>query len=459
MIEPRVQPALERPLPEPRTAEAPPPSRAELLEERILSRTAALSVVGLGYVGLPLSLTFGEAGFAVTGVDVDAAKVAALVRGRSHVTDVSDDELLRAVATERLVPTTDWSVLARADVVTICVPTPLRKTKDPDLTYVVAATEEVARRLHPGQLVILESTTYPGTTEELVLPKLLESGLEVGLDFFLAFSPERVDPGNPSFKTRDIPKVVGGVTPACTHLAATLYRQAMSRVVPVSCTRVAEMVKLLENTFRSVNIALVNEMALMCSHMGIDVWEVIAGAATKPFGFMPFYPGPGLGGHCIPIDPIYLQWRARLDGFEPQFIQLAQKINGDMPQFVVRRAMDLLNEAGKALKGARVHLIGVTYKKDISDCRESPAMEILRGLLERGAEVSYSDPFVPELALDERRLESRLLEPGFVAARDLVIVVTDHSSFDYRAIAEAAPVVLDTRNALADLGAAHVRKL
>ncbi|HUP41806.1 MAG TPA: nucleotide sugar dehydrogenase [Thermoanaerobaculia bacterium] len=432
---------------------------ADRLEERIVSRTASLGVVGLGYVGLPLGLTFGDAGFSVTGIDVDAGKVAALARGRSHVTDVKDDELLAAIATRRLVPTTDWSALERADVVTICVPTPLRKTKDPDLTYVVAATEEVARRLRPGQLVILESTTYPGTTEELVLPRLLESGLAVGVDFFLAFSPERVDPGNPTYKTRDIPKVVGGVTPACTRLAALLYRQAMSRVVPVSCTRVAEMVKLLENTFRSVNIALVNEMALMCAAMGIDVWEVIDGAATKPFGFMPFYPGPGLGGHCIPIDPIYLQWRARLDGFEPQFIQLAQKINGDMPQFVVRRAMDLLNEAGKPLKGSRVHLIGVTYKKDISDVRESPAIEILRLLLARGAEVSYSDPFVPELALDERRLESRLLEPGFLAGRDLVMVVTDHSSFDYAALAAAAPLVLDTRNALAELGAPNVRKL
>ena len=456
---PRIEPLLERPPRQPLTEEPAGRSRAELLEERIVSRTATLSVVGLGYVGLPLGLTFGDAGFPVTGVDVDAGNVEALRRGRSHVTDVPDDELLTAIATRRLVPTTDWSVLERSDVVTICVPTPLRKTKDPDLTYVVAATEEVARRLHPGQLVILESTTYPGTTEELVLPTLLESGLEVGRDFFLAFSPERVDPGNPKFKTRDIPKVVGGVTPACIRLAALLYRQCMSQVVPVSCTRVAEMVKLLENTFRSVNIALVNEMALMCSHMGIDVWEVIAGAATKPFGFMPFYPGPGLGGHCIPIDPIYLQWRARMDGFEPQFIQLAQKINGDMPQFVVRRAMDLLNEVGKPLKGSRVHLIGVTYKKDISDVRESPAMEILRCLLERGAEVSYSDPFVPALTVEERRLESRLLEPGFVSGRDLVIVVTDHSSFDYGAIAAAAPLILDTRNALAELGAANVRKL
>ncbi len=430
-----------------------------VLEAKLASRTASVAVVGMGYVGLPLGLTFGAAGFRVTGIDVDAVKVAALSRGRSHVTDVGDDELAAAIGDGRLTPTTDWNVVADADVVTICVPTPLRKTKDPDLTYVIAATEEVAKRLHPGQLVILESTTYPGTTEELVLPKLLESGLEVGRDFFLAFSPERVDPGNRDYKTRDIPKVVGGVTPRCTRLAAKLYGPCVGKVVPVSCTRVAEMVKLLENTFRSVNIALVNEMAQMCSHLGIDVWEVIAGAATKPFGFMPFYPGPGLGGHCIPIDPIYLQWRARIDGFEPQFIQLAQKINGDMPQFVVRRAMELLNESGKPLKGSRVHVLGVTYKKDISDVRESPALEILRLLFERGADASYSDPFAPRLSMDGRLLESRPLGPELAAGLDLAIVITDHSSFDYTELVAHAPLVLDTRNALAHLPADHVRKL
>ena len=288
---------------------------------------------------------------------------------------------------------------------------------------------------------------------------LQESGLEVGVDFFLAFSPERVDPGNPNFKTKDIPKVVSGITPECTELAAALYRESLPNVVTVSCTRVAEMVKLLENTFRAVNIGLVNEIAMMCSHMNIDVWEVIAAAATKPFGFMPFYPGPGLGGHCIPIDPIYLQWRARLDGFEPQFIQLAQKINGDMPHFVTRRAMDLLNEVGKPLKGARVHMLGVTYKRDICDVRESPALEILRLLEERGAEVSYSDPFVPKLNLGGRTLASQDLAPEFLAKQDLVLVVTDHSTFDYRAVVAAAPLVLDTRNATAEIHAANVRKL
>ena len=432
---------------------------AEALEERIAARSARLCVVGMGYVGLPLGLTFAEAGFNVTGVDVDHAKVESLGRGRSHVTDVADDELAAQLAAGRLNPTADWEVLWGADVVMICVPTPLRKTRDPDLTHVVAATEEVAMRLRGGELIVLESTTYPGTTEEVLLPKLEESGLEVGRDFFLAFSPERVDPGNPRFKTRNIPKVVGGVTPTCTRLGALLYRQAVERVVPVSCTRVAEMVKLLENTFRAVNIGLVNEMAMMCSHMGIDVWEVIAAAATKPFGFMPFYPGPGLGGHCIPIDPAYLQWKARLDGFEPQFIQLAQKINGEMPQFVARRAMELLNDAGKPLKGSRVHLLGVTYKRDISDLRESPALEIAALLAERGAELTYSDPYVPSFTVGGRELRAQEPDPGILAGRDLVIVVTDHSCFDYPAIVAAAPLVFDTRNAAAAVAGGNLHTL
>jgi UDP-N-acetyl-D-glucosamine dehydrogenase len=438
---------------------SPSASPRATLEARILDRSARLSVVGLGYVGLPLGLTFADAGYSVDGVDVDAGKVKALHRGRSYVTDVSDAELADRMASGRLRATTDWRALERADVVTICVPTPLRKTKDPDLTYVVAATEEVAKRLHPGQLVILESTTYPGTTEEIVLPRLARSGLKVGRDFFLAFSPERVDPGNERFKTRDIPKVVGGVTRHCTRLATVLYQQCVREVFPVSCTRVAEMVKLLENTFRSVNIALVNEMALMCSHMGIDVWEVIAGASTKPFGFMPFHPGPGLGGHCIPVDPVFLQWKARLDGFEPQFIQLAQKINGDMPRFVARRAMELLNELEKPLKGSRVHVLGVTYKRDINDVRESPALQILEELLCLGARVSYSDPYVPELEVRGRNLKSRTISPPLLASRDLVVIVTDHTSFDYALLVEHAPMVLDTRNATAALDADNVRKL
>jgi UDP-N-acetyl-D-glucosamine dehydrogenase len=433
---------------------------AQALEQRIARRSAQLSIVGLGYVGLPLGLTFAEAGFRVSGIDADPAKVSGLLHGRSHVTDVADREVAEAVGGGRLRPTGSWDALDSADVVTICVPTPLRKTKDPDLTHIVAATDQVARHLHRGQLVVLESTSYPGTTEEVVLPRLQESGLEVGREFFLAYSPERVDPGNPRFKTRDIPKVVSGVTPRCRDLAAQLYGQCLGRVVPVSCTRVGEMVKLLENTFRAVNIALVNEMAMMCAQMGIDVWEVIAAAASKPFGFMPFYPGPGLGGHCIPVDPVYLQWRARLDGFEPQFIQLAQKINGEMPQFVTRRAMELLNEAGKPLKGSRVHLLGVTYKRDICDVRESPALEILRLLAARGAELSYSDPFVPELDAEDRVYRSQEAAPELLAGCDLVIVVTDHSAFDYAAVLESAPLVLDTRNATSALGSArNLRRL
>jgi len=422
---------------------------ASELERRLVERSATIAVVGMGYVGLPLGLTFAEAGYAVTGIDADAEKVERLRAGRSYVTDVSDRELATAVAAERLRPTGDWEAIESADVVTICVPTPLRKTRDPDLAHVIAATEKVAERLRPGQLVVLESTTYPGTTEEILLPRLAAGGLEVGRDFFLAFSPERVDPGNRHFKTRDIPKVVGGVTPTCTRLATLLYGASVARVVPVSCTRVAEMVKLLENTFRAVNIGLVNEIAMMSSHMGIDVWEVIAGAASKPFGFMPFYPGPGLGGHCIPIDPAYLQWKARLDGFDPQFIQLAQKINGEMPEFVARRAMELLNEVGKPLKGSRVHLLGVTYKRDISDVRESPAIEIARHLDSFGAELSYSDPFVPTLAVDDRVFAARDVDAELLRSIDLALIVTDHSSFDYALVAAEAPLVLDTRNAVA----------
>ena len=428
------------------------------LEERIVTKTASVGVVGLGYVGLPLALTFVETGYLAAGIDIDGYRIDALRQGRSHVTDVGDVEVKTAVEEGRFLPTTDWSALSEMDVVAICVPTPLRKTKDPDLTYVISATEQVARTLRPGQLVILESTTYPGTTEEVVLPRLQATGLAVGRDFFLAYSPERVDPGNPRFQTRNIPKVVGGVTASCVRLAAELYRRCVGEVVPVSSTRVAEMVKLLENTFRNVNVALVNEMAMMSAHMGIDVWEVIEAAATKPFGFMPFYPGPGLGGHCIPIDPVYLQWKARIDGFEPQLIQVAQRINGGMPQFVVTRAMEILNELGRPLKGSSVHLLGLTYKRDISDIRESPAIEIVRLLLARGARVSYSDPYVPSLLIEGQVLRALPLDGDLVANRDLVLVVTDHSSFDY-GVLRSARMVLDTRNALQSAKSDKVRKL
>ena len=340
------------------------------LVEKIENRQAHLGVIGLGYVGLPLAVEFGKAGFEVTGVDIDERKVEELRQGRSYIIDVPSEEVAELVKAGRFHPTTDFSRLAGTDTVNICVPTPLRKTKDPDVSFIVAAVEKIQETLHPGQLIILESTTYPGTTDELILPMLEESGLKVGTDFYLAFSPERVDPGNPRFTTRNIPKVVGGVTPDCTRAAATLYRQTLETVVEVRSTRVAEMVKLLENTFRSVNIGLVNELALMCRKMEIDVWEVIRGAATKPFGFMPFYPGPGLGGHCIPIDPIYLSWKARAAGFEARFIDLASAINASMPEHVVDLVGEALNANARAFRGSRVLVVGVAYKENIDDVRE-----------------------------------------------------------------------------------------
>ncbi|MEP7029069.1 MAG: nucleotide sugar dehydrogenase, partial [Candidatus Eisenbacteria bacterium] len=337
------------------------------LETKLEKRQARLAIIGLGYVGLPLAIEFARAGFTVYGIDVDAAKVARLRKGLSHVGDVPSADVQAAVRSGRFLPTTDFSVLRKADAINICVPTPLNKTKDPDVSYIVAAADEVARYLHKGQLVILESTTYPGTTDELILPRLSARGMTVGKDFYLAFSPERVDPGNPVYQTRNIPKVVGGVTPRCTEVACTLYRQTLDSVVPVSGTRVAEMVKLLENTFRSVNIGLANETALLCDRLGIDVWEVIDAAATKPFGFMPFYPGPGLGGHCIPIDPFYLSWKAKLSGFEARFIELAGQVNGHMPEHVVRRVVEALNRNSRAVRGAKILILGVSYKANIED--------------------------------------------------------------------------------------------
>src|SRR5438552_5162491 len=429
------------------------------LETRIKSKTARFGVIGLGYVGLPLALTLSEAGFDVTGIDIDTNRVDAIVAGRSYITDVTDEELQKATREKRLRATTHLPELRNLDAVSICVPTPLRKTKDPEMSYVVSAADAIAKELRPAQLVILESTTYPGTTEELVLPALEAGGLTVGKDFFVAYSPERVDPGNPNFNTKDIPKVIGGVTPRCAQLAMFLYGSAMKTIVPVSSTRVAEMVKLLENTFRSVNIALVNEIALMCAHMKIDVWEVIKGASSKPFGFMPFYPGPGLGGHCIPIDPLYLEWKSKIDGFESRFIGLADKINSGMPRFVAQRALELMNERGKALHGSRVHVLGVTYKKDISDSRESPAMEVIKILMALGATVTYSDPFVPSLRIEGRVMEA--IHPGreVLASSDIAIIITNHISFDYTEIVRNAPIVFDTRNATEGMKAKNLVRL
>ena len=405
-------------------------SPAQQLRERIAKKTARVGVIGLGYVGLPLAVEFAKAGFDVTGIDVLAAKVDQFNRGESYVKDVPDDVFAPLVASGKLRATTDFSVIRELDTVDICVPTPLRKTKDPDMSFVVAASDEIAKHLHPGLLVMLESTTYPGTTDELVLPKLEEGGLQVGRDFFLCFSPERVDPGNAKFQTRNIPKVVGGITPLCTELGAAFYNQALETIVPVSSTRVAEMVKLLENTFRMINIGLVNELALMCDRMNIDVWEVIDAAATKPFGFMPFYPGPGLGGHCIPIDPFYLSWKSKEAGIEARFIELAGYINGRMPEFVVEKIQNALNDASKPLRGSRVHILGVAYKRDIDDVRESPALDIIALLQRRGALVTYSDPYVAKIRIDGGELHAQELFPAAETA-DCCVIVTDHKTLDY----------------------------
>jgi UDP-N-acetyl-D-glucosamine dehydrogenase len=437
------------------------PNTALTLREAIRTRRARAGVVGLGYVGLPLAVELARAGFVVTGIDLDAGKVGAVNAGTSYIDDVPAADVADLRTAGRLSASTDFGVVAELDTINICVPTPLGKAKDPDLSFVVAAAEEVARRLHPGMLVVLESTTYPGTTDELVLPILERTGLEVGRDFFLAFSPERVDPGNKQFTTANVPKVIGGVSPDCTALAAELYGAAIGTLVPVSSPRVAEMVKLLENTFRAVNIGLVNELALMCDRMGIDVWEVVRAAATKPFGFMPFYPGPGLGGHCIPIDPFYLSWKARQSGFEARFIELAGAVNGAMPHYVVSLVSDALNSIRKPLNGSRVLVAGVAYKRDVDDIRESPALDLLSLLNGRGAVLSYSDPHVPRLAAhlwsgaaDLQHVELAPLAPG---SFDCAVVVTDHASFDYDVLQRVASVVVDTRNAIKAPGPNVVR--
>ena len=417
------------------------------LEQRLRSRSARPAVVGLGYVGLPLLAEMTRAGFRGIGIDLSIEKITMLKEGHSYVADVPDEAICPAIRDGRVEVTTEFDLLAEADTIDICVPTPLRKTRDPDVSYIVAAADEIAQRLRPGQLVVLESTTYPGTTEELLLPKLEESGLKVGEDFFLAFSPERVDPGNKRYTTRNIPKVVGGVTPRCTELATLLFSSTVETVVPVATTRVAEMVKLLENTFRSVNIGLVNEIALLSDRMEIDVWEVIDAAATKPFGFMPFYPGPGLGGHCLPVDPIYLSWKARLHDFEARFIDLAAEINGYMPHHVVSMIADALNEREKSLKGSKVLVIGVAYKKEVSDMRESPALAVMEQLQRKGAVLSYCDPHVPRLSLGGTAMEAIPLEPRTLSENDCAVIITDHSAFDYGMIVSNSDLVVDTRNA------------
>jgi UDP-N-acetyl-D-glucosamine dehydrogenase len=435
-------------------------SLVEALEERIKSRTARVGVVGLGYVGLPLAVEFAKAGFNVVGIDVLASKVDQLNQGHSYIQDVPTEELRPLVESKRFQATTDFSVIADLDTINIAVPTPLRKTKDPDMSFVVSACQEVAKYFRPGKLVILESTTYPGTTDELLLPMLERPGMRAGEEFFLCFSPERVDPGNPNFQTLNIPKVVGGITPACTKMGALFYSQALQTVVPVSSTQVAEMVKLLENTFRMINIGLVNEMALMCDRMGINVWEVIDAAATKPFGFMAFYPGPGLGGHCIPIDPFYLSWKSKQAGIEARFIELAGAINGQMPHFVADKIQNALNDHSKPVKGSHVHVLGVAYKRNIDDVRESPALDIMLLLERRGARVTYSDPFVGSLRLDHGDREMKSSDALInCAAADCVVVVTDHADFDYPGILEKSKLIVDTRNAYHNLASPKIVRL
>jgi UDP-N-acetyl-D-glucosamine dehydrogenase len=432
----------------------------DVLKEKIANRTAKAGIVGLGYVGLPLACEFAKAGIEVTGIDLDERKILKINEGVSYIQDVPTSSMAPLVEAGKLKATTDFAVIRELDTINICVPTPLRKTKDPDMSYIDAASREIAKYLHPGMLIILESTTYPGTTDEMMLPILEEgSGLKVGRDFFLCFSPERVDPGNPNYHTKNIPKVVGGITPECTEAGAAFYGQALDTVIPVGSTRVAEMVKLLENTFRMINIGLVNELALMCDRMGINVWEVIDAAKTKPFGFMAFYPGPGLGGHCIPVDPIYLSWKSKQSGIEARFIELAAYINGQMPHFVVDKVQNALNDHTKPLKGSHVHLLGVAYKRDIDDVRESPALDIIHLLNHRGAKVTFSDPFVESCRIEGMGTIHAQDGEAMAAVADCVVCVTDHSSVDYAKIVDVSALIVDTRNAFKKFASGKIVRL
>jgi len=432
---------------------------AEILRER-LAGTPTVGVIGLGYVGLPLAVAFAESGATVVGVDLDARRIAAIRTGQSFIEDVPTETLARLVQAGRLRATDDIAALRKADAIVICVPTPLGKSKEPDISFIVSAADAIAGILHRGQLVVLESTTYPGTTQEILLPRFEARGLKAGLNFFLAFSPERIDPGNRRYTLRDIPKVVGGLTPTCRELAGALYARVTKEIVPVSGPETAEMVKLFENTFRSVNIALVNEFAIMCRRLGISVWEVIGAAATKPFGYMPFYPGPGLGGHCLPSDPHYLSWKVRLEGYEPRFITFADEINRQMPAYVVQMVADALNERGRAVRGARILVLGVAYKANVADTRDSPALEIIESLRAKGAVVAYHDPFVPRLTVNQTELASVPWSEAEVGAHDVVLILTAHGTYDWPAIVGGARLVIDTRNATGGLPSApHVIRL
>jgi len=422
---------------------------------KIKNKTARIAIVGIGYVGLPLATVFAEAGFQVVGIDPIQEKVAMVNRGESYVMDVPTEQLARLVNSGRLEATRDYSVVTHCDAVSICVPTPLRKTGDPDLSFIISATEAIVPFVHPGLVVVLESSTYPGTTRELVLPRLEGGGLKVGIDFFLAFSPERVDPGRKDWTTYNTPKVVGGITPACCEVSVAWYSQALKTVVPVSSTEVAEMTKMLENTFRMINLGLVNELAIICDRLGVDVWEVIDAAATKPFGFMKFTPGPGIGGHCIPIDPLYLSWKMRSLNYNARFIELASEINTNMPRFAVSKVQDALNDRRKPLKGSHILVLGVAYKPDIDDLRESPALDVIHLLRQKGAFVEYHDPYIRHIEHDDWHMESVPDLMAEVQSADAVVIVTNHKLYDFPVILDAAQLVVDTRNALGNLGKGH----
>jgi UDP-N-acetyl-D-glucosamine dehydrogenase len=425
-------------------------SASTVLLERIASRSARVGVIGLGYVGLPLAVEFANAGFTTIGFEVDESKVSRINSGDSYIPDVPTVELASVVKADRLQATTNFGMLATVDIIVICVPTPLRKTKEPDVSYILDAAGRIQATLRSGQLVILESTTYPGTTDEVLLPMLEETGMKIDEDYFLAFSPERIDPGNANFNTRNIPKVVGGVSQASTEVAAATYGAIVEKVHTVSSARVAETCKLLENTFRAVNIGLVNELSQLCHTLEIDTWEVIQAAATKPFGFMPFFPGPGIGGHCIPLDPHYLSWKARMHGFEARFISLAEEVNSRMPEHVVELVTMGLNRNRKPVNGSKILILGVAYKRDIDDVRESPALAIIEKLREMGGEVAYHDPYIPEISLESEspdKLSSVELTDARVSESDCVVIVTDHQTVDYSSIAKRASLLLDTRNA------------
>lgn len=431
-----------------------------ILLEKLQNRTAKVAILGLGYVGLPLAAVLGKAGFEVIGIDPIAEKVDLINKGMSYIPDVPSEDVAHLVSTGKLKATTDYAATAEVDAVSICVPTPLRKTGDPDLSFILNSTAALAPYMHPGMVIVLESTTYPGTTREILLPQLGEGkGLEVGKDFFLAFSPERVDPGREDWTTYNTPKVIGGITAACSEVASTWYAQALETVVPVSSTEAAEMAKLLENTFRMINIGLVNELAIMCARLGVDVWEVIDAAATKPFGFMKFTPGPGLGGHCIPIDPLYLSWKLRSLNYTARFIELASEINTGMPRYVVSLTQDALNSQGKALKGSKILVLGAAYKPDIDDLRESPALDVMELLEQKGAHVDYHDSYIPKIHDDgeTRARESVTDLMAAVRAADCVVVITNHKVYDYPAIHEAAKLIVDSRNAFGKLGKASAK--